>query len=406
MKSLTDLTGEKHPRVADSLNILAIILQEQGDLDAAEELFRRALDLYKELLGEKTIDVGTCSNNLALTVKQKGDYVTAESLYRQAVAIYTELLGEEHYYATILTGNLASLLVLNGNLTEAEELFRKSTAALVKSLGEMHPAVATSYFGLADLLSEQGRYAEAEPVFQKAIKTFQEKMGMEHQRLASFHAYYGKMLFRAGRLDEAEEEMRKGLAMGLKLMGEDHPGNLGRRYMLARLSGLRGAFDEAEALLAQAETIARRQKNPHHLESVLHERARLLRDRALAGRRSNERTTAGESLFRQVLDDRRRTLGENNPKVASLLVDLAELLARSGRSAEALPLIEEAETIYRETHPPTHENHAIIASVRGLILTGLGRAEEGGRLKGQALQVLIEKLGNDHWLTRQARARQ
>jgi hypothetical protein len=53
----TEMLGERHPDYATSLNNLATLLQEQGNLGAARPLFERALALREEVLGERHPDL-------------------------------------------------------------------------------------------------------------------------------------------------------------------------------------------------------------------------------------------------------------------------------------------------------------------------------------------------------------
>ena len=57
--------GETHSETLGSMNILAILLHEQGKLDEAEQLYRDALRGRRETLGDTHPDTLASVNNLA-----------------------------------------------------------------------------------------------------------------------------------------------------------------------------------------------------------------------------------------------------------------------------------------------------------------------------------------------------
>src|SRR5208282_3967632 len=65
------LLGDKHPSVARGLHNLAVILQRQGKLDAAEAMLREALAKRRELLGNEHPDVATSLEQLAEVLREE-----------------------------------------------------------------------------------------------------------------------------------------------------------------------------------------------------------------------------------------------------------------------------------------------------------------------------------------------
>ncbi|MFZ4641688.1 MAG: tetratricopeptide repeat protein, partial [Nodosilinea sp.] len=109
--------GDGSEAFARLLNQTASYLQDQGRYDAAEPLYRDALQLYRELLGdspaetlrERQLDVATSLNNLAYLYDSQGRYDDAEPLYHQALDLRRELLGERHPAVATSLNNLAGL---------------------------------------------------------------------------------------------------------------------------------------------------------------------------------------------------------------------------------------------------------------------------------------------------------
>jgi tetratricopeptide (TPR) repeat protein len=79
--------GPEHPDTATSLNNLAGLLQDQGDLRGARPLFERALAIYEKVLGPVHPDTATSLNNLAILLDHQRDLAGARPLFERALAI-------------------------------------------------------------------------------------------------------------------------------------------------------------------------------------------------------------------------------------------------------------------------------------------------------------------------------
>ena len=99
---------------ATSLNNLARLLQDQGDLAGARPLFERALAIREKALGPEHPDTATSLNNLAVLLQAQGDLAGARPLYERALAIREKALGPEHPDTILTRDNLANLRRADG----------------------------------------------------------------------------------------------------------------------------------------------------------------------------------------------------------------------------------------------------------------------------------------------------
>jgi tetratricopeptide (TPR) repeat protein len=159
--------GADDPRLAESLNGLAVAYREQGHYDEAEPLFKRALSMREKVLGPTHPDVVQSLNNLAGFYHDQGRFAEAEPLYKRSLAIDEQALGPDHPDVAVSLNNLAALYKVQGHHAQAEPLYRRSLAIKEKALGPEHPRVATSLNNLAALYYAQGRYAGAEPLYRQ-----------------------------------------------------------------------------------------------------------------------------------------------------------------------------------------------------------------------------------------------
>ncbi|MDJ0705670.1 MAG: tetratricopeptide repeat protein [Leptolyngbyaceae cyanobacterium MO_188.B28] len=133
------LHGDVHPDVAESMNNLAVLYQDQGRYDEAEPLYEDALALRRQLHGDAHPAVANSMNNLAMLYRAQGRYDEAEPLYEEALALRRQLHGDAHLDVATSMNNLAGLYQAQGRYDEAEPLYEDALAIAERLLGENHP---------------------------------------------------------------------------------------------------------------------------------------------------------------------------------------------------------------------------------------------------------------------------
>jgi tetratricopeptide (TPR) repeat protein len=88
--------GREHPSTLTGVKNLAEVLQAQGEYEAAEELFQRALEGWEKVLGKEHRDTLRSVWCLAALMEDVGRRSEAVSLYERAVAGFGAALGSEH----------------------------------------------------------------------------------------------------------------------------------------------------------------------------------------------------------------------------------------------------------------------------------------------------------------------
>ena len=97
------------PRLATTLNALAVLYRAQGRYAKAEPLHKRALAIVEKALGPAHPHVATSLNNLAALYYAQRRYDEAEPLYQHAITITERAMGPDHPNLAATLGNLAEL---------------------------------------------------------------------------------------------------------------------------------------------------------------------------------------------------------------------------------------------------------------------------------------------------------
>ena len=162
-----ELLGDDDPEVLDSLHILALVLSKTKP-DEAIALERESIARRRKLLNGKPAnqDLAWSLDNLAILLKQKGEMAEAESMFRQALPVWRQAVGNDHQYVANTLDHLAALLTKQGKHAEAERYIRECLAIRRRLLGDKHPDTINSLKNLVELLKKEGKDAEAEKLNQ------------------------------------------------------------------------------------------------------------------------------------------------------------------------------------------------------------------------------------------------
>ena len=79
--------GPEHPRVAASLNNLALLYDAQGKYAEAEPLYKRSLAIWEKALGPEHPDVAQGLENYAALLRKTGRSAEASKMEARAKAI-------------------------------------------------------------------------------------------------------------------------------------------------------------------------------------------------------------------------------------------------------------------------------------------------------------------------------
>jgi tetratricopeptide (TPR) repeat protein len=141
----------------------------------AAQLYCDALAIREKALGPEHPDTAVSLNNLAVLLNDQGDLVGARSLHERALAINEKARGQTHKDTNRTRSHLARLLLMSGQPTEALALGETALAAHDKLLGQGHAWTKDSARVTADVLDALGRSEEAKTLREQYALTEPEK---------------------------------------------------------------------------------------------------------------------------------------------------------------------------------------------------------------------------------------
>src|SRR5215831_19549447 len=107
--------GSLDPRLADSLNQLAILYATQRKFTQAEPLFQRSLGVSVAALGPDHPDVAIVLRNMGILKASMRNYAEADVLLSRSLSLTNRALGQEHPVVAVTMRTIAVCQAVQGH---------------------------------------------------------------------------------------------------------------------------------------------------------------------------------------------------------------------------------------------------------------------------------------------------
>ena len=302
--------------IGSTLHHMGIVREKQGRLDAAMELYRSALDLWKAAQGSKLL----------------------------AMKLLQPLESAAHLHAEVATalGSMGSVCEKQGKLDEAMAHYEQALEITESVLGGEHAAAARTRRGMGIVRQRQGRLDEAMAFFERALAIEEVALGTGHVELTSTLMNMGLVRRDQGRLDEALDLYARTLRIREASLGSSHRLTAITLVAMGRVWQVQGRLDEAMVQYERALPIFSSPQVKEHsllgwvyrsMGSVREEQSRL--DEAMA-------------LLEQALAIEQAALGGRHPFVGKTLMCMGSVLEKQGRAREAIVYLRRAQEIFTQ----------------------------------------------------------
>lgn len=405
--------------------------------DEALKVEKERLDLTRSLYGPDHSRTADALVNAASTLLFVGDYAEAGKALREADAAFMRL-GDERSEARAL-GLMGLYYITRREDPPKAYEFVERAGAIYQSRypGSRDYPIALRALALAQI--ERGDYASAEKTIEAALAAGEKVLGRQHRDMSFIHQVAGMVYTYENRVSRGEEHLRRAVEISSSVVGGDRPYLYYQKLMLGRFlhATARPAEGRAilEELLARAES-SEGSKDPRAkafaygslLQAYVREgrlddalkvlekgtpelRGKLGKSElvtfsipaialmAATGRMEEARTMASE--MGQVA---RKELAANKALLAQVLATGGDVLLRSGETAAAESLFEEALALSRALHQEVHAEELSTTLLLSELREKQGRSQEAIALARTVLETVSGVAERERFKDLEARA--
>lgn len=237
---------------AKTLNALANIYADQGQIGQAETFYKIVLDIREKKLGKNHPDYARILNNLAGVYQFTGDYDKAISLFNEVKNIFGSKNGMDSIEYAFCLHNLANVYFEIGNYNQAELYYTSALSIREKLNGRNDRQCAASINCLGNLYSAMGLPDKALILFQEALEIYKSTVGENNFYLAGCLNNIAEIFSQRKQFDQAEDYYIKAKAIFEKTLGKESPDYAMTIDNMANMYFNKQDFKQAEKLYLEA----------------------------------------------------------------------------------------------------------------------------------------------------------
>ncbi len=428
---------------ASRLSDLAIEKWDKGEYPPTEQLFSRALEIWKTVLGTNSEHVATGLYNLANLYYVQGRYDEAVQLYKRSLSV-----AKKHPEPSLLVNILhwlAETYFANREYNKAHQIYKKVIAITEEVSGSNSPELATAIMDLGFSYYYVGKYNKSEPYYLHALSIRETAIGIDSIEVADTCQSLAILYDNAEGLNtDAEPYYRRTLSIYENTYGNAHKITAEAAYRLADHLAHRGKFDEADIFYnkwisiiehipniaadeigwmisgyekylkkigreKEAEALVNQWQQPDAYESLImneyeKRKSTLGPDHPLTLETLssiansfifNENYAQAEEIHREVLQKREKVLGPNHPDTAQSLYQLSKIARYKDQLKDAEAYICRAINIQVEIEGKNNLEYALYMEQLAYIFDAQEKTEQAESLYKEILSTIDVVSGHE-----------
>ena len=233
---------------AELRDLIGQVYYELEQFVQAEQMFRGALAINRNLFGSESKAVATTLNNLGTAIYKQGNLPEAERAHREALAIRKKLFGNENLEVATSLNNLAGIYRKWQRNPEAEAMIREALRIRRKLLANDDLDTAYALENLSLLLNGKGKFAESEKL-EREVLAIRKRLSKDDLQVAAALVNVAWPAARQDKWNDVEALHREALTIRRRLLGDGHASTMSSLLLLCEALEQERKFGEAEELL-------------------------------------------------------------------------------------------------------------------------------------------------------------
>lgn len=375
----------------DTLHALSLVRVVQGRYEDGIAILDRARVVARDAFGERSVAYGKVQCESAYLHYRNSDYKTMYEQAEESRLILESLLDKTDLRLNCPYEQLSTYYQVIGDPGLSMEYEARILAVKETLYGEADMRLANNVQNMGINYIDLGDYQSAIEFLDRAVSIRERASDGRDRQLPQTMYSLAHALGKIGRFGDAHEMFLKLIGMQEALTGQVNDTVAywlnGHGDLLANL----GATAEANAAFQRAQDIYQAIDKPagHFDRSVtLVGLGKVARDRG--------DVDTAEQLMREGLVIREQTIGADNTFTQLARVDLADVLRRADKLAEARSEFETALEIMRANQSGEHPTAAQALTGLAQVELAESRWDAAERLLTQAIEMTAESIGRNH----------
>lgn len=247
-----EVRGQENAEIALTLNDLAVLYTNAGNLDKAEKTFLQALDIQQRYLPPNSRTLATTLANLSVLMSMEGKSDESDSYGKQSQAILQKLSDPNEVNVSLTNPQQSPATVAPLNLEYGIPLQNLNNFTLFGD--SLDPLNEKNYLRLNRqglVAFSQGKFTKAESLFLRALRQDQNIYGPYHPQIARILNNLAVASQKQGNYTQSESYFKQALAIQSKAFNPTNPDVTKTLSNFRVLYLMQGKFEEADQLMRQ-----------------------------------------------------------------------------------------------------------------------------------------------------------
>jgi CHAT domain-containing protein len=338
---------------AETQENLAILLSEKNKGEEALDLMKSSAQTISEIFGPDHMRYVSSLNKTAIVQFSQGKYAAARATYTKAIQMSTAQQSGPDVEQVIAITGLAQCMQKELDYQNADSLYRAGLSHYERGKLERDNHYTSLLTNFASSLQEQGKWFDARDLMKKTASHVRKSRGVAHEQYAMTLEGLAMLNLRLGDQHTAKIQLDSAIAIfdtPQKKKSQNYGSllmDLGRYYQMA------GDYPRAEVLFRQSVDILRSPSGEVNETYALAINALALHYETMGN------YVEAEPLLKQALEARARLNGKLNAEYATVLQNLASLYQLMEAYEKAEPLLTEALDIDMKVLGTDHPQYSI-----------------------------------------------
>ncbi len=246
---------ENSPEIADTLNNLGILSEQQGDLDKALSLYKEALEIFKKNYEEEHTKIALVMNNLGGVYHAQKNYDEAKRNFTTALEIRKKLLGDKSSEVAGTLNNLGFLYEEMGDFEAAMRYYESSLQIKMHIFGgDPHLSIAKTLTNMVITAIHLKDLSKALTYSLRALEIRRALLDPNHQEIGENMSNICYIYKSRGELQNAKEYGEGALRNLVKHFGND---DIRIAYLLSLLGDTHLELHQYERAIERYQTTRR-----------------------------------------------------------------------------------------------------------------------------------------------------
>jgi len=138
LENMTEFVGPLNKYTLVVNNIRAYLLEDLGQLQQSEQMYRETLNHYKNIGKNTGTELLVLQSNLAMLLMKENKFQESKNIFLELLSNVETSISKEHVYYAIFIGNYGELLMRMHDFPQARTLLEQSYNKILKDFGADH----------------------------------------------------------------------------------------------------------------------------------------------------------------------------------------------------------------------------------------------------------------------------